>query len=111
MYLNVLTSSAQTECDINDVYSNTILSIGDAVLSNANYGSQYKIDRFSFIKAKTLLRFDNNLSLKNQLFKPKVIKKLIPDLAPLEEQDIINNITQEINNFFPDSGELIEDQW
>jgi hypothetical protein len=111
MYLHVITSRQQTEHELHHVYNASILNIGDQVLNNVNFGLTRNIDRFEFVRAKILSRFDNNLSLTHILFKPKVIKKLISTPAPLEQQDIVNNITNEINNYYPDSGELIEDQW
>lgn len=111
MYLNVLTSHQQTEHDLKHVYNKDILAIGDIVANNVNFGLSRKVDYFNFVRAKTLSQFDNNLQLATVLFKPKVVKKLLAIPSPLEQQDIINNITQEINNYYPDSGELIEDQW
>lgn len=111
MYLNVSNSRNITEREVKQSYTDTILGLGDSVLNNVNFGLTKTIDRFSFVTAKTLSRFDNNQSLKTILFKPKVIKKLITDISPLEQQDIINNITQIVNNNFPNDGELVEDQW
>jgi hypothetical protein len=114
MYLNALTSNNRTEDELNHSYINSIINISNDVMNNFNYSLTKPIDYFTFIKNKTLVNFDDNLKI-TMLFKPRTIKKLLTDLSPLEASDIINNITQEVNNYQiqsdDDNGELIEDQW
>lgn len=100
MYLNAITSHQLTDKQNNKLYVDTIIAIGDTVLGNVNFNLNRKIDRFEFIKATILNRFDNNLILTKRLYKPVIIDKLITkDGRPIiNDLTVTTNIENQVND-------------
>lgn len=72
MYQYITTSFENTECKQNKQYIRDLINIGDKILFNIKYGSDYKIDRFKALKAKNLLRFSDNLTVERILNNNKI---------------------------------------
>lgn len=75
MYHSVSTSNRFDNKKMTDLYNQALINIGDIVLYNTKFGTNYKYDRLKFIRIKNLMSllsneyYSDTYSNKNELDK------------------------------------------